>query len=72
MGLSFRETTHRPLSSSCLGLPYRILSINHKKELLRGLLVSGRLTFLKIRIEAGAVLLPALNEYKTNPKNPKP
>ena len=30
---------HRPLSSSILGLPYRILSINHKKELLRGLWV---------------------------------
>ena len=30
-------TTHRPLSSSFLGLPYRILSSNHKKELLRGL-----------------------------------
>ena len=31
--------THRPLSSSLLGLPYRILHINHKKELLRGLWV---------------------------------
>ena len=28
--------THRPLSSSFLALPYRILKINHKKELLRG------------------------------------
>ena len=27
--------TRRPLSSYFLGLPYRILSINHKKELLR-------------------------------------
>ena len=25
--------THRPLSSSFWGLPYRILNINHKKEL---------------------------------------
>ena len=32
--------THRPLSSSFLGWPYRILNINHKKELLRGLWVS--------------------------------
>ena len=32
--------THRPLSSSFLGLPYRILNINHKKELLRGLWVN--------------------------------
>ena len=31
--------THRLLSSSFLGLPCRILSINHKKELLRGLWV---------------------------------
>ena len=30
-------STHRPLSSSFLGLPYRILNISHKKELLRGL-----------------------------------
>ena len=29
--------THRPLSSSFLGLPYRILDINHGKELVRGL-----------------------------------
>ena len=31
------ETTHRLLSSSFLGLPYRILNISHKKELLRSL-----------------------------------
>ena len=31
--------THTPLSSSFLGLPYRILNTNHKKELLRGLWV---------------------------------
>ena len=31
------KATRRPLSSSCLGLPYRILNISHKKELLRGL-----------------------------------
>ena len=31
--------THRPLSSSFLRLAYRILNINHKKELLRGLWV---------------------------------
>ena len=28
------QLSHRPLSSSFLGLPYRILNINHKKELL--------------------------------------
>ena len=30
---------HRLLSSSFLGLPYRILNMNHKKELLRSLWV---------------------------------
>ena len=35
-------STHRPLSSSFLGLPYRILNINHKEELLRGLWVAVR------------------------------
>ena len=34
------RSTHKPLSSSFLGLPYRILNINHKKELLRGLWVN--------------------------------
>ena len=29
-------STHRLRSSSILGLPYRILNINHKEELLRG------------------------------------
>ena len=33
------QHTHRPLSSSFLGLPYRILNTNHKKEVLRGLWV---------------------------------
>ena len=37
--------TPRPLSSSFLGLPpYRILNINHKKELLRGLWVDMQVT----------------------------
>ena len=31
---------HRPLSSSFLGLPDRILTVNHKTELLRGLWVT--------------------------------
>ena len=31
------RVTHRLLSSSFLGLPYRILNMNHKKELLRSL-----------------------------------
>ena len=34
------ESTRRPLSSSFLGLPYRIPNISHKQELLRGLWVS--------------------------------
>ena len=46
-GLGF---THRPLSSSFLGLPYRILNKGHKKELLRGPMgrVLGRLTGLEL------------------------
>ena len=39
-----RQTTHRPLNSSVLGLPYRIPNINHKKELLRSLWV-GRFPY---------------------------
>ena len=31
---------HRPLSSFFLGVPYRLLNINHNKELLRGLCLS--------------------------------
>ena len=37
--------THRLLSSSFLGLPYRILNVNHKKELLRSLWVVIQTTF---------------------------
>ena len=33
--------SHRPLSSSFLVLPYRILNIYHKQELLRGLWVGS-------------------------------
>ena len=32
--------SHRLLSSSFLGLPYRLLNLIHKKELLRGLWVA--------------------------------
>ena len=39
MTFRFLGFTHRPLSSSFLGLPYRILKMNHRKELLRGLWV---------------------------------
>ena len=38
--VSNQSPTHRPLSSSFLGLPYRIPNINHKGELLRGLWVN--------------------------------
>ena len=34
-------STHKPVSSSFLGLPCRILNINYKKELLRGLWVDS-------------------------------
>ena len=55
----FLGATHRPLSSPFLGLPYRILNINYKKELLRSLWVG--LVGLK-----GAVgSLPAPSEVLT-------
>ena len=41
-GASASRGTHRPLSSSFLGLPERILNVNHKKELLRGLWVESK------------------------------
>ena len=39
---SWNMSTHRPLSSSFVGLPYRILNISHEKELLRGLWVKHK------------------------------
>ena len=36
-----QEPTHRPQSSSFLGLPYRNLNMNPKKELLWGLWVAS-------------------------------
>ena len=43
LGIEFEWTsTHRPLSSSLSGLPYKILNMNPKtKELLRGLWVGN-------------------------------
>ena len=38
---SLFKSTNRLLSSSCLGLPCRILNTNHKKELLRSLWVQS-------------------------------
>ena len=46
---------HRPLSSSFLGLPYRILNITHKKELLRGLWVYFYLEYPLFRAHTGSV-----------------
>ena len=52
----FGDFTHRPLSSSFLELTYRILNINHKKELLRGLWgVSTRLLLGVYRLKAGVL-----------------
>ena len=36
------KPTHRPLGSFFLGLLYKILTINHKKKLLRGLWLNSR------------------------------
>ena len=40
--ISANESTHRPHSSSFMGLPYRILNMNPQKELLWGLWVESR------------------------------
>ena len=40
--LGFCVSTHRLLSSSFWGLPYRILNMNHKKEQLRSLWVGAQ------------------------------
>ena len=59
------KSTHRPLSSSFLGLPERVLNINHKKELLRGLWVgqealnSPALPASTLLSDAAAVAPPA-------------
>ena len=42
--------TQRLLSSSFLGLPYRLLNIYQKKELLRGLWVGLRVEGLQFRL----------------------
>ena len=49
--------THRPLSSSFWGLPYRILNINHRKELLRGLWASTVWVFCGLKLRALGVRL---------------
>ena len=41
--------THRPLRSSLLGVPFRILNMNHKKGLLRGPM--GNLRFRVLGLE---------------------
>ena len=53
MRFRFFPTTHRPLSSSFLGLSYRILNIYHKKELLWSLWVNA----LRINLAYGSGLL---------------
>ena len=42
LGVEALRPTHRLHSSSFLGLPYRILNINHKKELLWSLWVGPK------------------------------
>ena len=55
--------THRPLSSSFLGLPCRILNISHKKALLRGLWVRwSRGSRLQAEIERRTGFALIINE----------
>ena len=79
-GLRDRRGTLRLLSSSFLGVPYRILNMNHKKELLRSLWV--RFRFGGSAREAEGVGedrwtrtgtgAQALTTRVQNPRNPKP
>ena len=50
--------THRPLSSSFLGVPYRVLNISHKKELLGGLWVGVRLGFQGAGCADPSIVIP--------------
>ena len=61
--------THKPLSSSFLGLPYRILNINHKKELLRGLWVASCGSGFTLKFESGLQFL-RLQESILNANSP--
>ena len=70
--------THRPLSSSFLGLPYRILNINHKKELLRGLWVewvrvqiSGVIVWLRAQGYSKAINFEALRKLSLATESPE-
>ena len=65
--------THRLLSSSFLGLPYRILKMNHKKELLRSLwvvqgfyIISRILGFSGLGTPKGS----SKGSFKGSPENP--
>ena len=55
-GRSLGMFTLRPHSSSLLGLPYRILNMNHKRELLWGLRVGCSVRVTGIRAESLAGL----------------
>ena len=54
------------VSTSCLGSPYRILNINHKKELLRSLWVNPECRNRRIPNTPDEPRCPAARDY--NPK----
>ena len=56
LGLGGLGFTQRPRSSSFWGLPYRVLNMNHKKDLLRSLWV-GRSGFRIVMIFAHLTVL---------------
>ena len=59
-GFEFKVYTHRLKSSSFGGLPYRILDMNHKKELLWRLWVSQRSQGLRVYSGQGKWEFPKL------------
>ena len=60
----FVVATQRPLSSSFWGLPYRILNIDHNKELLRGLWLREGLRAIDILPSKGNLLVPRAKRQK--------
>ena len=58
--------SHRPLSSSFLELPYRILNINYKRELLRSLWVTVNPQGIMLKSKERAVRLHKAGEHVEN------
>ena len=71
-GLNGLGFTHRPHSSSFLGLPYRILSMNPQKELLWGLWVGIQGVRKKLKeFKPGFKFSAGASGFYRGPEGPK-